>query len=77
VSLLKSIHDSVTFVSNIYQVRSNKENICMFSNVLECTVIFISQLSTYLDCIKFCNEKVFLNTVFTNQFQNIQVPYFK
>ncbi len=77
MSLLKSIHDSVTFVSNIYQVRSNKENICMFSNVLECTVIFISQLSTYLDCIKFCNEKVFLNTVFTNQFQNIQVPYFK
>jgi hypothetical protein len=47
----------------------------MFNNVLEYTMIFISQLSTYLDCIKFCNEKVFLNTVFTNQFQNIQVPY--
>jgi hypothetical protein len=43
VSLLKSIHISVTFVLNIYQVCSNKENIYIFNNVLEYTMIFISR----------------------------------
>jgi len=38
--------------------------------------INLKYLTTYLDCIKFCNEKIFLNAIFINQFQKIQVPYF-